>query len=433
MAAPSPTVRVLGTALLVIGCGDASSPVSPPPAPPPEAAPVVALLINPSGQGQQGVAGYPLTLPIRVEVRRNGAPVGNVAVTWESTSGTVTPLAWVTDMWGVASAEWTLGPVVGPVTATARITEPAAKTAIFTATAIEEVTGAVVAATQLQSAEVGFALPQPIQVRVTRNGAPKAGVPVSWSASGGTITESSVTNTEGVASATLTLGTRAGAVIAKATVQGDRGGPLTFQGTALAGPPAVMRASPSNTQVLPAFMLEFEPLVVVVLDRYSNGVPGAPVTWMVEQGSVTLLNPDARADVTGRSWASIAHALAPGGNAVVKASLGDLPPVRFQLATDPPQDAIFLDYWNSVFVSGRNRSYPAVDTVLVGATVTWEHVDAGWFGIFGSLSSVGTPALPGGGGIFAPTTGLLQIRFTEPGTYRYTDPVSGATGTLVVR
>lgn len=431
MVAPATTVCVLVTSLLLISCGDASSPVSPPPAPSPPTAPVVALLVDPSGQGQQGVAGYPLSLPIRVELRRNGAPVGNVAVTWESTSGTVTPQVAMTDIWGTASAEWTLGLASGPVTATARITEPAAKTVTFTATALEEVTAVAVAATQLQSAEVGFALPQPIQVRVTKNGTTRAGVPVRWMTGGGTITESSVTNTEGIASATWTLHTRAGAVTASATVPGDRGGPLTFRGTALAGPPVRMGTPQSNTQLLPSFIRAFEPLVVVVYDRHDNPVPRVGVEWAVEQGAVALLDYEERTDISGRSIATVAGGLPVGLNAIVRAYLGDLLVARFQLATAPSQDVIFFDPFEGFFASGRNRSSPAVDTVMAGSTITWQQLYWDWNGALGEVSSVGTPALPGGGGVFA-VPGLLRLRFTEPGTYRYTDPYTGATGTVVV-
>lgn len=68
-----------------------------------------------------------------------------------------------------------------------------------------------VAASNGQSGVVGQALSQPLRVQVRSDGAPKAGVTVTWEASAGNITPaSSMTDTAGLAAATWTLGTGRG-------------------------------------------------------------------------------------------------------------------------------------------------------------------------------------------------------------------------------
>jgi len=429
MTPPRSNRCVLVTALLLVSCGDSSQPVAPLP---PSPTPVVTMLANPAGEGQEGIAGYQLPLPIRVEVRGDGAPLQGVVVNWSTSSGSVTPTAVVTDVNGIASAEWTLGLASGPVTATAQITQPAIKTLTFTANAIDEVNVEAVTATQFQSAEVGTALPQPIRLRVTKNGLPRAGVPVKWTVVGGSITENTITGSDGIASAIWTLPPTPGAGVARATVRGDRSGTWTFQGTALIGPPAQLAIVEGNAQALPPYADAFKPLTVAVRDRFGNGIAGVAVEWAVEQGPVELLHVPERTGPNGRSSAIVMGIAGGGGTAVVRAQLGMALTTRFTLAVDPPQDVIFLDTYRNVFVSGRNRSSPAVDTVAVGALVKWQlslfDYDAH------AIASVGTPALPSGTVDFPyanPST--TWILFTQPGTYRYIDPYTGATGTLVVQ
>jgi len=86
-----------------------------------------------------------------------------------------------------------------------------------------------------------------------------------------------------------------------------------------------------------------------------------------------------------------------------------------------------------VFISAHNSTAnPAVDTVAVGATVTWTWTNN--LGVSHSVQSQGStafansPIIGGSGQTYA-------VTFTVPGTYQYDCAVHGTamTGTIVVR
>src|SRR5439155_25185134 len=83
----------------------------------------------------------------------------------------------------------------------------------------------------------GATLPTPYTVLVTdRAGNPVSGIAVAWAVTGGgSITPSSVTGTNGIASATRVLRPTAGPQGATAAVPGLTGSPVPFAATARAG------------------------------------------------------------------------------------------------------------------------------------------------------------------------------------------------------
>ena len=82
------------------------------------------------------------------------------------------------------------------------------------------------------------------------------------------------------------------------------------------------------------------------------------------------------------------------------------------------------------FVSGHNgSSNAAVDTIAVGATVTWS-----WTGSLPhSVRSVGSPSFTSSSTMTG--SGTYAVMFSAPGTYQYDCAVHGQmmTGTIVVR
>jgi adhesin/invasin len=141
---------------------------------------------------------------------------------------------------GVAQlTSWTVGSVVGPNTLSAAAPGLTGSPLTFTATAIAG------AATQMalfggngQSATVGTTLPSVYAVRVLdAANNPVQGVTVAWTVTGGggSITPSSQTDANGVATATRTLGTTAGTQTATGSVGGLTGSPVQFTATATAG------------------------------------------------------------------------------------------------------------------------------------------------------------------------------------------------------
>jgi len=84
-----------------------------------------AALVPCDGDGQIGLVGEELTkMPTVTVTDAHGAPLPGVPVQWAISSplmsGTVTPVARLTDERGQARAHWTLGPRDGPQTVTAR-------------------------------------------------------------------------------------------------------------------------------------------------------------------------------------------------------------------------------------------------------------------------------------------------------------------------
>jgi hypothetical protein len=142
-----------------------------------------------------------------------------------------------------------------------------------------------------QTAVVGQSLAQPLAVRVAGDGgAPVAGAPVSWNvASGaGSITPTSTTNADGVATAEWTLGVRAGAGSVSAIPAS--GGAAAVRFDAMAMPDVPVRAVPVGgmNQTGRAGEALGEEVAVRVTDRFDNAVPTAAVSWAVDSGGGTV-------------------------------------------------------------------------------------------------------------------------------------------------
>ena len=89
-----------------------------------------------------------------------------------------------------------------------------------------------------QTDTVGATLGTPYAVLIVdTNANPVAGVPVTWTVTGGggSVTSSSVTGSDGIATATRILGTVAGLQSATASVGGLTGSPVAFAATATVG------------------------------------------------------------------------------------------------------------------------------------------------------------------------------------------------------
>jgi hypothetical protein len=159
-----------------------------------------------------------------------------------------------------------------------------------------------VASGDAQSATVGTALPEPLAVLVSdQAGGPLAGIGVEWRvvSGGATVTPASLTGEDGIATATVTLGTTSGSKRVTATVRGLEELPLSFDATALPGPARrLVRAAGEGQTGEPRQMLA-DPLAAGVLDQFGNGVPGVAVSWAVIEGGGSLLAPTSTSDQAG--------------------------------------------------------------------------------------------------------------------------------------
>jgi plastocyanin len=89
---------------------------------------------------------------------------------------------------------------------------------------------------------------------------------------------------------------------------------------------------------------------------------------------------------------------------------------------------------NNFFQSGHNGSQPAVDTVAVGATVTWTWTNTG--STSHSVKSDSTPGATFTSSVIQSGNGkTYQFMFTAPGTYEYDCAVHGESmsGKVVVQ
>jgi hypothetical protein len=99
-----------------------------------------------------------------------------------------------------------------------------------------------------QTGTVSTVLANPLRVLVTLDSVPQAGDTVTWAAgaAGASVNPvKSVTDAGGIATATWTLGTTAGAQSATATLAGATGSPVTFGATASAAPVPVLAKAPA--------------------------------------------------------------------------------------------------------------------------------------------------------------------------------------------
>ena len=152
-----------------------------------------------------------------------------------------------------------------------------------------------------------------LTARVTDpSGAPESGVTVSWSvvSGGGGITSSSVTDADGRATATFTLGQIAGSQRARATADGVGGSPANFTVTAVAGPATQLKKSTGDGQSGWAGSALPIAYAVTVQDQFNNPVAGATVNWVVTGGGGTVSAPSTLTAASGA--ATVIHTLGNG-------------------------------------------------------------------------------------------------------------------------
>ena len=199
------------------------------------------------GNGQEGSTGSPLAKPLILRLTdEKGVGIPNRTVVWAagSGSGSINPATGMTDAEGFASAEWTLGPLLGVQRVSAQVPDIGAVT--FTARNMDRGPGgepmpATVEAVEGegQTAAAGSQVPVRPAVRVLDSeGQPVEGFAVVFVVvgGGGSLTrETQTTGADGVARVgSWTLGAAPGTNTLEARADSLQGSPVTFtaQGTA---------------------------------------------------------------------------------------------------------------------------------------------------------------------------------------------------------
>lgn len=134
MTAPIPVrvrlERIAAALVLASGCGgDGSSPTKP-------SDPSALSLTIAAGDAQQGTKGFALPESLRVRVAvPDGSPASNVSVSFSATAGVLNPVSVVTDVNGLAAAQW----IVNSASAGATASITPSKSVTFTARAADPV------------------------------------------------------------------------------------------------------------------------------------------------------------------------------------------------------------------------------------------------------------------------------------------------------
>ncbi|MDZ7373910.1 MAG: Ig-like domain-containing protein [candidate division KSB1 bacterium] len=409
---------------------------------------VPSRLVKVSGDGQSGLVGGVLPLPLRVRVLdRYGNPVPGCPVLFEVIDGggkvNGAESAEVnTAADGVAQVIWTLGPTLGPqsnrVRAHARhggLEIDGSPVEFVASSTPREPSRLVEISGNRQVGRAGTDLEQPFVACVTDElGNPISGYLVTLRvvAGGGNIggvTELDLaTNAQGLVQATLTLGTAAGAEnnVVEIIAPNLLGSPLRFVASALPNDPHQLTKVSGDGQTAPAGTPLPLPLVVKVQDRYGNPVPGHPVTFVVVAGAGSFAGEPSLQVVTddsGRAAATYTVGPQPGvGNNVVEARstfggqalVGS--PVRFTSSAvlGPPSRLTYVSGDSQVGVVNSPLLYPfkvrvtdAAGNAIEGHPVEFRVLSGG-----GTLDGTGQTVL-------IRTTnrdGICQVRLTLGGT-----------------
>lgn len=397
-------MRLLSSAalfFLVAACGDGTGADRP-----------VATTLQAAGVTQhQGVVGT--TLPDSIAVRvldEKGRALSGVQIqfTVSAGGGSVAPATATTGTDGSARAAWTLGTAAGEQRVEARAEGIAAAAVTFTAASQAAPPASAVATGGDQTGVVGAALGQPVSVRLLDSfGNPVAGVAIAWSlpsGQGGSIMPAaSTTDAAGTATATWTLGNRAGAQTLTATPA--LGPAVTITANSQAGPPVTATTSGVNQTGVVGSPLT-QPLVVRFLDAFGNPAMGITVAWTLpsgQGGSITPATPPT--DAPGTAAVNWTLGTKAGAQTVTATAAGGTPVIFAATAAARPASKLEK--------AGGDLATAPVGTVLsapVAARVTDE---------FGNpIAAVGvTWAVTSGGGNITPIIATSDADGIARGTW----------------
>ena len=379
----------------------------------------------------------PVTLKVRVTDSR-GEPVPGSDVLFSFAGGTAagvpTPESATTDSDGQASTTLALGNVAGTHKGTAQVQSAPAVNAEFTVIALPaDANGIHIVSGDPQTATVNSTLSQPLVVVVTdANDNPIPNVPIQWTAEGGgTVSAvSNVTDGNGQASVTRTLGPTAGTQTTRADAGLIAGSPATFTHTATAGSAnLIAKISGDGQEATPGSELAL-PLIVQVVDAAGNPIANEAVTWVTSNG--TFANGNTTTDEQGFASTRWTIGPTPGINtATAVASRAGTSTVSFTAtgtATPAPPPT-------QIQMHGGDGQEGPVNTTLA-APLSVKVTTAAGAPVSGQavIWSAG-----GGGSVSAASSltnseGVAEVQRTlgsTPGAYATTATVSGLSGSPV--
>jgi plastocyanin len=217
-------------------------------------------------------------------------------------------------------------------------------------------------------------------------------------------------------------------------LSGASGSPVSFTATAAAGQAATIAKAGGDNQTGDTDTQLGTSVQAKVSDQFGNGVAGVAVGWEASGGTVSAAM--VATDAAGISAVTVTLGGTAGPVTITATAAGLVgSPLTFNAtATEPapiPTTAS-VTVGNIFFRSDRNSTEPAVDTVAVGGTVTWNWVNTG--AEPHSVRATGSPTFPGSG-ILTGSGESYNNTFSTAGTYNYDCSVHGSqmTGRVVVR
>jgi adhesin/invasin len=170
-------------------------------------------------------------IPMSIHVTQGGAPAPNIPVTWAVAAGggTLASTSTVTDSTGLTTVNWVVGDTVGTNTMTASIT--GAMVLVNTVTTAGPASTLIKVSPDSQAVVAGAALT--ITARpVDRFGNGVSGIPVIWTATGGTLSATTTTSGgNGNATTNFVTNTTPGAYTVTGSVPGQASVTFTIVGS----------------------------------------------------------------------------------------------------------------------------------------------------------------------------------------------------------
>lgn len=269
------TLVALAAAMVLAGCGILEKSQTP------------GSVEKAAGDAQTGAAGEALPAPVQVRVLdTKGEPISGAEVTFTITGGggSVASGTVMTDGTGRAQTSWTVGTTAGAPQALKA--QAGAASTSFSASVTAAAAGKIsVSAGNNQIGGPSQTLNDSLEVLVTDAfDNPVAGHTVAWSVTsgGGAVSPaSSVTDTDGHARASWTLGSSLGQQTAEGASAGLSGSPAGFTANSVSGTMAVVEGDGQTGLV--GFGVNVAPAVKVTATGGSP-IPGVTVTFAVAGG-----------------------------------------------------------------------------------------------------------------------------------------------------
>jgi uncharacterized protein YhjY with autotransporter beta-barrel domain len=294
----------------------------------------VLTVTSSSGNGQSAAVGAPVTNPLVVAVTRNGQPDAGQLIDWS-----VSPANAVTFTGGASTAQSTVDPsgnaqisitsvnTDGPITITAAHNQDPAVSTTFTLTGTNPTLTYDTVTGDNQSASTGAGFPNPLRLRVLRNGNPESNVVIDWSVNPpGAVTLNSgqtTTDANGFTQVTATAGNTGGPVTVTASRADDPS--VTFSYTLQIIARTLVKPSTGsgdNQFGMPGQTLPQQLSVQALLNGSSE--PGVTIDWTVVSGTATVTPTVNPTDGNGFSRAQVVLGTTPGV-VTIEARRSDVP------------------------------------------------------------------------------------------------------------